>query len=87
MQTITIPRLAVTRPIFEDRYPAAEGYAARMPLPLMVEPEAKALYGVTTLVLDRAAAARALDGANLRRNSPAWEAAWAVLEERVANLE
>jgi len=73
-------------------FPAAEAFARKMPLPLTVCAETKALYGVAVPVLDRAAAINALCAAGfyctpgVHRDRSQHDAALAVLEARVEAL-
>lgn len=68
----------------DARYPAAERLARTARLPLAADPVARELYGVAAPVLDVAAARDLLAGADLRRGTPAWDVAWAILEQRAA---
>ncbi len=70
------------------RFPKAERFASIMRLPLVVDPATKELYGYAVPVLDDRAAARVLCKV-LRTpvGSEEFQAAMAILEERVEALQ
>lgn len=63
-------------------YPAAEDFARKMRLPIMVDQTVKELYGYTTPALNTSFAADTIAAAGFRKGSPAHDAAMAFLQAR-----